>query len=111
VGGIFYLLLLISIFKEFLRLNRAGPAGKAFGFAMAAATVACWLCGLVNLPFSGTSGLVYWAMAGAALGMKDKNDSRPEMANQIDNSADRINGRVMQTETPETAKTVSYEQL
>ncbi len=103
LGGFLYLLLLIAIFKDFLRLGPINSTAKAFGIAMAAASVSFWLCGLVNLPFSGTSGLVFWALAGAALGIKDNYISGLEMANQIDNTADRTQGRVMQTETPETA--------
>lgn len=69
-GGLIYLLLLIYVYKDFIFIRREGF--QAFGSAMIAVTIALWVCGLVNLPFSGFSGLTYWALAGMAVGLKDE---------------------------------------
>jgi O-antigen ligase len=71
IGGVIYLLLLVSVFKDSLILARSAEF-KAIGLALMAGTVSFWVCGMVNLPFSGSSGLIYWALAGAALGAKDR---------------------------------------
>jgi len=69
-GGLIYLLLLIYVYKDFVFIRREGF--RPFGSAMIAVTIAFWVCGLVNLPFSGHSGLTYWALAGMAAGLKDE---------------------------------------
>ncbi len=70
-GGVIFLLLLISVFRDARRLRSARRSmARLFGCAMIAGTVGFWLCGLVNLPFSGSSGLAYWALAGVVLSFK-----------------------------------------
>lgn len=71
VGGLIFLLLLISVFYDAHRLLSARSSMACFfGRAMIAGTVGFWMCGLVNLPFSGSSGLAYWALAGVVLSFK-----------------------------------------
>ena len=71
VGGLIFLLLLISVFYDAHRLLSARSSMACFfGCAMIAGTVGFWMCGLVNLPFSGSSGLAYWALAGVVLSFK-----------------------------------------
>jgi len=87
LGATIYLLLLISVFRDSRRLNMGHF--RTFGFSMLAISVGFWVCGLVNLPFSGLSGLTYWALCGAVLGLND-NMSQPEtlhyeMAKYADN--------------------------
>jgi hypothetical protein len=72
ISGVVYLFLLISVFRDAHRLHTANGFARLFGFGMIAGTLGFWLCGLVNLPFSGSSGLIYWAMAGVALGLKER---------------------------------------
>ncbi|HEX2896702.1 MAG TPA: hypothetical protein VHP63_01450, partial [candidate division Zixibacteria bacterium] len=67
IGGILYLLLLISVFRDSIRLGRFSSRIRRLGIGFAAATVGFWLCGMVNVPFSGSSGLLYWALAGMVL--------------------------------------------
>jgi hypothetical protein len=68
LGGLIYTLLLIYVYKDFIFIRRNGF--PAFGSAMISATIAFWVCGIVNLPFSGLSGLTYWALAGMAVGLR-----------------------------------------
>jgi hypothetical protein len=99
IGGIIFLLLLAYAYRDFLAIRFLGGGGLCFGVAMAAITVSFWICGLVNLPFSGTSGLVYWTMAGAALGMKDNSVQYCNVAKQTRPEADKKEGRLMQDAT------------
>lgn len=99
VGGILYLLLLIYLFRDFKIVSKFEDIERLFGYAMIAGTIAFWICGLVNLPFSGTSGLLYWALAGAALAIKDRHVSNWNMAKYVHNMSDN-NGRLkIQNET------------
>ena len=68
-GGLIFLILLISVFKDALKLGRFNSAINRFGYGFAAGTIAFWLCGIVNVPFSGSSGLLYWTLAGAVVGI------------------------------------------
>jgi O-antigen ligase len=99
IGGLLYLLFLIMIFKDFLIIAKTDSTGQALGFAMLSCTVAFWLCGLVNLPFSGASGLVYWSLCGAAMSLKDRHLFANNKGYQILNNADKNNDEVMQIET------------
>jgi O-antigen ligase len=68
MGGLIFLILLVLVFRDGLRLGRFdGPLAR-FGYGFAAGTVAFWLCGIVNVPLSGSSGLLYWTLAGAVAG-------------------------------------------
>ncbi len=69
VGGLIYLLLLLAIFRDNLILFRNKDM-MTIGAGLVAVTLAFWICGMVNLPFSGSSGLLYWLWAGIAPGMK-----------------------------------------
>jgi O-antigen ligase len=69
VGGIIFLLLLISVFKDCLR-HGGSETARTFRKALAGTTISFWFCGMVNLPFSGSSGLLYWCLAGVALGLE-----------------------------------------
>ncbi len=71
VGGIVYILLLASIFGGARRTNGKSDI-RQFAYAIMAGSLAFWICGLVNVPFSGANGLLYWMMAGAMLGLKQK---------------------------------------
>lgn len=88
VGGVLYLLLLICLFKDFKIISKFEDIGRLFGCAMIAATISFWTCGLVNLPFSGTSGLLYWAFAGVALAIKDRHVSDWNMPKYYDEISD-----------------------
>ena len=68
IGGFIFLILLISLFREGLKLGRTESSISSFGYGFAAGTIAFWLCGIVNVPFSGSSGLLYWTLAGAVIG-------------------------------------------
>jgi len=70
IGALIFSLLLISIFRDTIILVRA-KVSRRYGIAMAAAAIAFGVCGMVNLPFSGSSGLFFWLLAGAMLGLKD----------------------------------------
>ncbi len=72
LGGVIFLILLIAVFRDGLRLSRVDAPVKQFGIGFAAVTVGFWLCGMVNVPFSGSSGLLYWALAGVVLSMAEK---------------------------------------
>jgi O-antigen ligase len=102
-GGILYLLLLIYLFKDFKIISKFEDSDRLFGFAMIAVTITFWICGLVNLPFSGTSGLLYWALAGAALALKDRHVSNWNMAKFVDDMSDNNLGRKIQNETSNLA--------
>lgn len=83
IGGLIFLLLLISVFHDARRLlSVKNSMACLFGRAMIAGAIGFWLCGLVNLPFSGSSGLAYWALAGVVLSFKrehSKNLNKPSM--------------------------------
>ena len=86
IGGLIFLFLLISVFKDGLKLGRCDSTINRFGFGFAAGTIAFWLCGIVNVPFSGSSGLLYWTLAGAVIGgIKSSHCAKNEQ-----NNADKI---------------------
>jgi len=99
IGGVIFLLLLIYTYRDFLAIRAIDNTGFCFGMGMAAITLSFWICGLVNLPFSGTSGLVYWTMAGASLGLKDNSVSYCNKTKQTSHNADKNDGRLMQDAT------------
>jgi O-antigen ligase len=99
IGGLLYFLLLISIFRDFLKMNMADSSNRAFAFAMIAGTISFWLCGMVNLPFCGASGLVYWSLAGAAIAIKDFSNFAEKVANQNLETADKVKDKLMHYET------------
>jgi len=91
IGGILYLLLLVSVFKDSICLGHFGGRIRRLGIGFAAATIGFWVCGVVNVPFSGSSGLLYWAIAGVVLaqcesGLKSSQISANKIAQTADNS-------------------------
>jgi O-antigen ligase len=104
LGGLLYLLFFIALYKDFLKIGRTSD-NKAFGYAMLSGTVAFGLCGMVNLPFCGASGLAYWSLAGAALAAKDRQYFGNIEGYQILNSADKNSSELMQNETCVNATT------
>jgi len=70
-GGIIFLLLGISVFRDGLRLSRSYGPEKRLGIGFVAGTIGFWLCGMVNVPFSGSSGLLYWTIAGVVLSLSE----------------------------------------
>ncbi|OGC95503.1 MAG: hypothetical protein A2W25_01145 [candidate division Zixibacteria bacterium RBG_16_53_22] len=98
IGGVIYLLLMVAVFKDGLDLARLKGLG-ILGAGMVSSTLAFWACGIVNLPFSGSSGLLYWLMAGAVLGMKQGAFPSETSPKQIWEGADTFNGCPVQDET------------
>jgi hypothetical protein len=66
---------------------------------MIAGTISFWLCGLVNLPFSGASGLVYWSLAGVAISVRESSGFFEKVGYQSLEIADKNNDESMQSET------------
>ncbi len=110
LGGLLFLLLLISVYKDFLKINRANPIDRAFSHAMIAGTISFWLCGLVNLPFCGASGLVYWSLTGVAIAVKNFYGSTEKMANQNFEIADKVYDKLVQSETCALAARVTNDE-
>ena len=91
IGGLIFLILLISVFREGLKLGRSDSPLARFGYGFAAGTVAFWLCGILNVPFSGSSGLLYWTLAGAVVGIVHSGSiNKPHCAKNEQLVADRI---------------------
>ncbi|MEE8576130.1 MAG: hypothetical protein V3T31_02635, partial [candidate division Zixibacteria bacterium] len=62
--------LLIAVFKLTLAASRSKDiATRVLGSGMCGGTIAFWICGIVNVPLSGSSGLLYWALAGVICGL------------------------------------------
>ena len=98
IGGLIYLLLMVAVFKDSLLLARFRGL-EMLGAGMISATLAFWICGIVNLPFSGSSGLLYWLMAGALLGLKQSAFPSETSPKQTWEGADTFNGCSVQDET------------
>ncbi|MEW6411342.1 MAG: O-antigen ligase family protein [Candidatus Zixiibacteriota bacterium] len=77
-GGLVYLLLLISVFQDSRRLLRCSGNIGRLGMGMIAATLGYWLCGMVNIPFSGASGILYWTTAGVVIAAVENNHAAAE---------------------------------
>jgi len=89
VGGIAFLLLLIAVYRDALRLSHFDSPIKRLGIGLAAATIGFWMCGMVNVPLSGSSGLLYWATAGIVLSMSEKAEKQaPHSVNKSAETAD-----------------------
>jgi len=71
-GGLLFLFLVFSVFKDARRLIKNNIKANEYGYGMAGVTAGFLVCGMVNLPFSGASGLLFWSCAGViiALGRK-----------------------------------------
>lgn len=82
-GGLIFLLLLISVFRDSIKMSHCSKSVRRLGIGFVGVTIGFWLCGMVNVPFSGSSGLLYWATAGAVLGLSDnlKRTSHPVKTN------------------------------
>jgi hypothetical protein len=110
LGGLIYLLLLISIFNDSLKVSKI-QWSKPAGVALTSGTIVLGICGLVNLPFSGSSGLLYWLLAGSLLGLKDSFGTGDPAgmsqfetsAKQLSQKADMQNGATVQDETGNTS--------
>jgi O-antigen ligase len=87
-GGIVFVMLLIAVFRDSLRLSRAENTAKRLGIGFSAVTIGFWLCGMVNVPFSGSSGLLYWATAGVVLAAAERTKELPAPAKPIPETAD-----------------------
>ena len=98
VGGGIYLLLMLAIFKVNLTITKLRGLA-VFGIGMASATLAFWACGMVNLPFSGSSGLLFWLLAGAVLGLKENVFKSVTLTQQVWEEADTHNECQVQSET------------
>lgn len=81
VGGIVYLTLLILVFKDSKKVAQRKDDLKTFGYGFIAVTISFWICGIVNLPFSGSSGLLYWSIAGVVSSLKITNMKRIDQEN------------------------------
>ena len=82
IGGLIFLILLVSIFRDGLKLGRTEGTVSSFGYGFAACSIAFWLCGIVNVPFSGSPGLLYWTLAGAVIGgIKTSHCAKSEQVN------------------------------
>lgn len=79
-GAIVFVLLLASILRDGVRGLRGKNSGR-YAAGMIATTVAFWICGLVNLPFVGGAGMVYWALAGSLLAANGLRGNTPLRAN------------------------------
>jgi O-antigen ligase len=88
MGGMAFLLLLISVFRDTIKLSHLRKSVRRFGIGFAGATVGFWLCGMVNVPFSGSSGLLYWATAGVVLAQFEHFRRAKDTTNEIAQSAD-----------------------
>ncbi len=71
IGSLVYLLLWLSVFRDARQLSKGKDPPRRFAHGIMAVTLAFWLCSMVNLPFSGSSGLAYWFMAGVVIALKD----------------------------------------
>jgi hypothetical protein len=98
VGGGIYLLLMLAIFKVNLTITKLRGLA-VFGIGMASATLAFWACGMVNLPFSGSSGLLFWLLAGAVLGLKENVFKSVTLTQQVWEEADTHYECQVQSET------------
>lgn len=67
-GGIVYVFLLASLFSAARRIRGRQDKMCNLEYAVIAGTVAFFMCGMVNVPFSGANGLLFWAMSGAVVG-------------------------------------------
>ena len=103
IGGLVYCLLLISMLILFKEISNTRGNLANVGAGMMGGTVAFILCGMLNLTFSGTPGIIYWTLAGAALGLKDNAVSVCNITKHNRETADKIQGRLMQDETIKSA--------
>ncbi|GEM_PF-4545431 len=78
-GALVFLLLLVSVFRDNLHGLKKNGRTAALAAGMIGTTVAFWVCSLVNLPFVGAAGLLYFALAGALLAViEQRRDAAPE---------------------------------
>ncbi|MCK4574020.1 MAG: hypothetical protein KAU36_06600, partial [candidate division Zixibacteria bacterium] len=75
IGGVIFIMLMISVYRDALRLRRGSDYAKMFGGGMIAASLGIWLCSMINLPLSGSSGLIYWLLAGISIGLSNETGS------------------------------------
>jgi O-antigen ligase len=75
-GALVFLLLLISVFRDGLNGLKTHQRTAGIAAGMIGTTIAFWICGVVNLPFVGASGLVYWSMAGALVAVTARGENR-----------------------------------
>jgi hypothetical protein len=71
-GGMVYLLLLISVYRDARKAGSAHGSRRVIGFTVIGGSLAFWICGMVNVPFSGANGLLFWALTGAVVAINQK---------------------------------------
>jgi O-antigen ligase len=72
LGGILFLLLMISILKDSLRLSKADDSKHRFGIAMTTCTLVFMMSSMITLTFSGGRGLTFWLLVGVTLSLLNK---------------------------------------
>ena len=75
-GALVFLLLLISVFRDGLKGLKTHRKTAGIAAGMIGTTIVFWVCGVVNLPFVGAAGLVYWSMAGALVAVTPGRENR-----------------------------------
>ena len=73
LGVVAFIILMITVFRDSLRLRRLSPEFSWLGTGVASVTLVFCLSSMITLTFSGGRGLVYWTLAGIVLAMLKQN--------------------------------------
>ncbi len=83
LGGILFLLLILSIFKDSLRLSKVDGTMHHFGIAMTTCVLVFMMSSMITLTFSGGRGLTFWLLVGVMLSMLDKHRLKKSAMNLL----------------------------
>lgn len=72
-GVVAFIILMIAVFRDTLRLSRLSSEFSWLGSGMAAVTLVFCLSSMITLTFSGGRGLLFWTLAGIVLAMIKQN--------------------------------------
>jgi len=73
LGVVAFIILMIAVFRDSLRLNKSSSEFSWLGSGMAAVTLVFCLSSMITLTFSGGRGLLFWTLAGIVLAMLKQN--------------------------------------
>ncbi len=69
LGGVLFLLLMLSILKDSLQLSKVNRSARRFGVAITTCTLVFMMSSMITLTFSGGRGLTFWLLVGVMLSM------------------------------------------
>jgi len=77
-GGLAFIILMIYLFRDAVRLSRSSDKTSYFGQGMTACIIVFMMSAMLTLTFSGGRGLTFWLLAGIVLSMLENHSKNKQ---------------------------------